>query len=177
MDTQNSALALRQYLWGLPFYGLYKIFAPSFFALDKPKIPVYISVSCIIVNIIFCVSLVPSYGYGVLALGTSLSMMLNCTLQGGFLSKHLGLGVRFFLPLRLFKVLFAALDCGAVAEYLSQSFYQVSENLLVRGVSFLGISAGAGAIYFCFSQFWVKHHCSKECSRRNKSLFLVNNPL
>ncbi len=147
-DSMNSALALKQYLWGLPFYGLYKIFAPSFFALDRPKIPVMISVFCITVNIIFCFLLVPEYGYAVLALGTSLSMLLNCALQGLFLSRHLNLGLGFFFPLRLLKILIAGLACGLMTEYLSQSFFHMDAKLLSKLVSFVAISLAGGVTYF-----------------------------
>ncbi|MCR9204867.1 MAG: murein biosynthesis integral membrane protein MurJ, partial [Halobacteriovoraceae bacterium] len=104
-DTLESALALKCYLVGLPFYGLYKIFAPTFFSLDRPKIPVFISITAIVVNIIFCTVMVPHYGFAVLALGTSLSMMLNCGLQAIFLKKYLDLPVGFYFPLRLLKFL------------------------------------------------------------------------
>ncbi|MCO4756233.1 MAG: murein biosynthesis integral membrane protein MurJ, partial [Bacteriovoracaceae bacterium] len=46
-DSTMTTMALRYYLYGLPFYGLYKIFAPTFFTLDRPKIPVFISVGSI----------------------------------------------------------------------------------------------------------------------------------
>ncbi len=148
-DTMNSALALRQYLWGLPFYGLYKIFAPSFFALDKPKVPVFISMGCIAVNLIFCTLLVPTYGYAVLALGTSLSMMLNCLMQGFFLSRHLNLDLLFFFPLRLFKVLVAGGACYGLVEYLGQKYYLFDAGLFSRGTIFFGICA-VGALLYAF---------------------------
>lgn len=147
-DSLNSAVALKQYLWGLPFYGLYKIFAPSFFALDRPKIPVMISVFCITVNIIFCMILVPEFGFGILALGTSLSMLLNCALQGFFLSRHLSLNLLFFLPVRLFKILFAAGACGLVTEYASQNYHQIDAGLLAKAASFFGIAALGAFTYF-----------------------------
>ena len=71
-DTSMTTIALNLYLLSLPFYGLYKIFGPVFYTLDEPQIPVFTSVFCILVNIIFCVSLTSSYGFKILALGLSL---------------------------------------------------------------------------------------------------------
>src|SRR5690606_15090627 len=69
--TLMTAKALRWYALGLPFYGIYKILVPTFYAIDRQKIPVYSSIASIIVNIIFCVALTPIYGFEVLALGTT----------------------------------------------------------------------------------------------------------
>lgn len=146
-DTINSALALKSYLVGLPFYGLYKIFAPTFFSLDRPKIPVMISVTAIVANIIFCLILVPKYGFSILALGTSLSMLLNCFLQAFFLKRILGLKIGFFFPSRLFKLLIAGGLCWILASKLGENYYQYDANLLQRAVIYFGICGVSSGVY------------------------------
>ena len=106
-DSWQTHLALRAYLLGLPFYGLYKLFTPLFFALDCPQLPVKISFVSIGLNLIFCLSFVSTYGFTVLALGTSLSMAFNCGLQILFLRKELSLGFSFFFNRRVLKCLLA----------------------------------------------------------------------
>ncbi len=135
-DTLQSAKALRQYMWGLPFYGLYKIFGPTFFSIDRPKIPVMISITAIGGNIIFCLMMVPKYGFSVLALGTSLSMMLNCLLQSIYLNKHLRLGAKFFINLRLMKFLIAAGLSWLSLSQLRPMLYDFSDPLLLRCIQF-----------------------------------------
>lgn len=110
-DTQNTALAMRGYLLGLPLYGLYKIFAPSFYTLDRPIIPVICSAVSIVLNIIFCWSLAPQYGFAILAVGTSLSMLVNTSLQAFFLNKLLGIGFSFFFPKRFWRILISGGAC------------------------------------------------------------------
>lgn len=138
-DTAMVTSALNYYLVGLPFYGLYKIFSPTFFTLDKPKVPVLISVLAIFCNIIFCVSLTPVYGFKILALGTSLSMLVITLLQSIFLNKYLDIGIRFFLYPRIFKIFIAAIGCYLAAENVSQLFYDREAIYLER------------ALYFCLS--------------------------
>ncbi len=106
--TVQTASALKWYALGLPFYGIYKIFVPTFYAIDRQKIPVYASIFSILVNIIFCVVLTPIYGFEVLAIGTSLSMLLNSTIQTIILHKDLNLAWNHFFNLRLLKVVIAS---------------------------------------------------------------------
>jgi len=147
-DTLNSAMALRQYLWGLPFYGLYKIFAPTFFSIDRPKVPVFISITSIIANIIFCLIMVPKYGFSILALGTSLSMLLNCTLQAIFLNKYLELGFAFFFNIRLFKFLIAGGFCFFVTDSLRGNLYLLGDGLIQRGLGYFACCAAGALCYF-----------------------------
>lgn len=146
-DTVQAALALKQYLWGLPFYGLYKIFGPTFFSIDRPKIPVLISVAAICANIIFCIMMVPHYGFSILALGTSLSMMLNCALQSIYLHKHLRLGANFFINLRLAKFLISAAAAWFVLDWIRPQLYSFSAPLLARCVQYATCCAGAVSVY------------------------------
>jgi len=144
-DTQMTAMALDFYLVGLPFYGLYKVFVPIFYTLNKPKTPVIISVISILLNIIFCILMVPHYGFKVLALGTSLSMLINSILQATFLKKDLDLSLSFFFNLRVLKIIFASVLAFICCYYLGQYFFIFSENFFLKVIKFclLGL-AGAG---------------------------------
>ncbi len=146
-DTAQAALALRQYLWGLPFYGLYKIFGPTFFSIDRPKIPVLISITAIGANIIFCILMVPHYGFSILALGTSFSMMLNCLLQSLYLHKHLRLGAKFFINLRLIKFFSGAVGAWFVLAWIRPMLYDFSAPLLVRCVQYASCCGAAVLVY------------------------------
>jgi len=135
-DTQQSAIALQAYVLGLPFYGLYKILAPTFFALDRPKLPVLISLFSIVFNIIFCLVLIPHLGFVTLALGTSISMLVNCCLQAYFISSLLGVSIRFFLPLNLFKYVLAALSCGWVSRMVASEWFDFHAAFLPKAFFF-----------------------------------------
>jgi putative peptidoglycan lipid II flippase len=141
-STLMTAEALRMYALGLPFYGLYKIWVPTFYALDRQKIPVIASLFSIAFNISFCMLLTPIFGFKILALGTTLSMLVNAVFQSWVLKKDLDLSVGFFFSLRIWKVIGATAGCFVVAttllkfdfftqSFMSKCFYLTSQILAV----------------------------------------------
>lgn len=137
-DTIMVAQTLRYYLYGLPFYGLYKVFSPTFYTLDKPKIPVYLSSVSIFLNIIFCSLLVKDYSFQVLALGTTLSMVFIILSQSYFLTKILDLDLKFFFPTRFFKISIAGILCFVATVFAKKYFISdISEGALKLLLSFI----------------------------------------
>lgn len=123
-STLMTGEALRMYALGLPFYGLYKIWVPTFYALDRQKIPVMASLLSIAFNIGFCLLLTPIFGFKILALGTTLSVVVNSGFQSWVLKKDLSLSWNFFFSARIFKVIGATLVSGLVVETLMKvEFY------------------------------------------------------
>jgi putative peptidoglycan lipid II flippase len=145
-DTYQTSLALMAYAVGVPFYGLFKMLVPTFFALDKPKLPVFISVTSIAFNLVFCIIFVGQYGFVVLALGTSLSMLLNCSLQVFFLKRELNLPLALFFQPRLFKFIAAGLVCFATAWWLAAQYFDPALSLVSR----IGIYSLAVGLAFTF---------------------------
>ena len=139
----KTSLALKCYMVGLPFYGVYKIFAPTFYAIDKPKYPINISIFSIILNIVFCVSLTPKYGFMILALGTSLSMMINSCLQSFFMNKFLHLKANFFFNQRFFKLVFSSTVSFLIVNrmrtffFAQEGFWHMLLDLFIIGVVYL----------------------------------------
>ncbi len=146
-DTLMTTEALYFYLVGLPFYGLYKIFAPTFFTLDRPKVPVFISVFSIALNVIFCLILTPQYGFSILALGTSLSMAINCIIQMIFLRKYLDLKRGFFLDIRILKVVLAGGCCFIITHFLAQKYFIYEQHFALKALTF-SLIGGAGVFIY-----------------------------
>jgi len=146
-DTLMSAMALKYYLLGLPFYGLYKIFAPTFFSIDKPKIPIILSVITVTLNIIFCLIFTPKFGFKILALGTSLSMFINTIGQSLFLKKYLELPLNFFINLRFFKVLSAGALTLYITQYISGRFFQFEAAFMTKLVTFCAAGFAGALVY------------------------------
>jgi putative peptidoglycan lipid II flippase len=117
-STINTAEALRMYALGLPFYGVYKIFVPTFYALDRQKIPVIASIISIGFNISFCLFFTPLFGFSMLALGTTLSVLLNSLILGWVLRKELELPLNFYFNARTLKVVIAGILASAATEIL-----------------------------------------------------------
>lgn len=144
-DTEMTAMALKFYAIGLPFYGIYKIFVPTFYTLDQQKIPVYCSIGSIIINIVFCLLLVPVYGFKILAMGTTLSMFLNSSFQSFILHRELNLGREFFCNRKFIKILFSGLVSYLVLIYVANRYPVAALDLKMK-VLLLGLES-VGVIF------------------------------
>lgn len=122
-DTVMTSMALQMYALGLPFYGLYKIWVPVFYALERQKIPVIGSIISIVVNIVFCLTMIDSWGFKILALGTSLSVLVNSLFLAIIIKKELKLSWNFFFNLKLLKILSVSVICFIIAWFLAQIDY------------------------------------------------------
>ena len=129
-DTIMTFQALRLYALGLIFYGAYKVFSPTFFALERPRLPVTISIISIAFNILFCITLTPRYGFLTLAAGTGLSMMINSTLQAFFLKRLLGLKTAFFFNIKVLKIVLASAASGIVLKIIQPYLFPWSQGLI-----------------------------------------------
>ena len=148
ISTVNTAEALRMYALGLPFYGLYKILVPTFYALDRQKIPVISSIFSIGFNISFCLFFTPLFGFKILALGTTLSVLVNSLILAWVLRKDLALSFGFYFNARMGKVLMASAFSVLVVEtllkvefftqpFMTKCFYLAGQ---ISAIGFLYIS-------------------------------------
>ena len=148
-STLMTGEALRMYALGLPFYGLYKIWVPTFYALDRQKIPVMGSLLSIAFNISFCLLLTPTFGFKILALGTTLSVLVNAAFLSIILKKDLDLSWGFFFSARILKVVGATAGAAIVVEtllkfdFFSEPFFN---KCFYLGVQILAI----GTLYATF---------------------------
>jgi putative peptidoglycan lipid II flippase len=76
-DTSATAVALASYALGLAAYSLVKVLVPVTYAMGRARVAVQSSILSVIVNLILNLLLVGPLGHGGLALGTSLTAMLN----------------------------------------------------------------------------------------------------
>ena len=78
-STAQTAIALQAYTIGLAGYACIKVLAPSFYAIDLPRIPVRISITGIAINIILNSIFIFIFDFGVvgLALSTSAVALIN----------------------------------------------------------------------------------------------------
>lgn len=113
-DTAATGAAVLMYALGLYAYSAVKVVAPAFYALDRPRVPLYGSLAAVAVNLALNITLFPVLSYRGLALGTAAAAAVNFTVlvfvfrrTAGFrlgqLAGHLG------------RVFLAAVPCGAAA--------------------------------------------------------------
>ena len=173
-STLMTAKALRWYALGLPFYGIYKILVPTFYAIDKQKVPVYTSLLSIAVNIAFCLSLTPIYGFEVLALGTTLSMLVNSLAQIIILKRSLAFTWGNFIGARILKMIFATLVVAFLVERLTQvfpmNFDSLFYNLLWFALASLCTYTAYGLLLFVLGERSAVLSLIKKIRRRAKRI-------
>ena len=76
-----TARALQLYAIGLVGYSIVRIISPTFYALQRSRIPVMVSAASVVVNVGLNLSLVRVMGYRGLALGTSITALINASVQ------------------------------------------------------------------------------------------------
>lgn len=80
-DTMATAAALQFYALGLVGYSVVRIVSPAFYSLHKSRIPVMVSMASVVVNVALNWWLVGRLGFRGLALGTSITALVNASVQ------------------------------------------------------------------------------------------------
>jgi putative peptidoglycan lipid II flippase len=88
-DTVATAAALQLYAIGLIGYSVVRIISPTFYALQRSRIPVMVSAGSVLVNVTLNLALVQTLGYRGLALGTSITAIVNATVQVWLLRREI----------------------------------------------------------------------------------------
>ena len=81
----NSSDALYYFAFGLPAFSLIKVFSSFFFANHNTKIPFYISLFSVILNIIISIYYFNKIGFIIIPIATSISSWFNAILLFIFL--------------------------------------------------------------------------------------------
>jgi putative peptidoglycan lipid II flippase len=152
-DTVATARALQLYAIGLVGYSIVRIISPTFYALQRSRIPVMVSAASVLVNVGLNVMLVREIGYRGLALGTSITALVNASVQLYLLRRELsGLEGRRIAASTL-RVVAAATMMGVVTwsthigllhAVPGGSFVLAASRLFVTiGVSLLALAIAA----------------------------------
>ncbi len=113
-DARHTALALCGYALGLFAYSGVKVTAPAFYALSLPRLPLFGSLSAVVVNLGFNLLFFDRLGYLSLAIGTSLGAWVNfAILSIAFARRTRGQPGTRGVARELFKAALAAAVMGA----------------------------------------------------------------
>lgn len=154
-DTLATAAALQFYAIGLVGYSVVRIVSPAFYALGRARTPVMISMSSVAINVALNLALVEIMGYRGLALGTSITAILNAGMQVWFLRRELkgidgGVIAASFARVSVASLAMAAAAWGSyqwLAEWLpGGSLVEQIVRLSLAIAVALGVLAGAAAV-------------------------------
>jgi putative peptidoglycan lipid II flippase len=134
-DTVATAAALQFYALGLVGYSVVRIISPTFYALQRSRVPVMVSAGSVLVNVALNLALVEVMGYRGLALGTSITAIVNAAVQLVLLRREIN-GLE---GARIAASLARVLAASAVMSAVTWSSYAVMERLLAGDALWLQI--------------------------------------
>jgi putative peptidoglycan lipid II flippase len=148
----NSSNALFYFSLGLPAFSLIKVFSSFFFARHNTKIPFYISLVSVFLNIAISVFYFKSIGFIIIPIATSISSWFNAFVLFIFLKKKDSFYFNKLFINRFIRIIVASIIMGLFFNFTIDFF---SSNLTYdqnfKSVYLLGIVILTFILYFLFS--------------------------
>jgi putative peptidoglycan lipid II flippase len=120
--VKNSSKALFYFGLGLPAFALIKVFSSFFFARHNTKIPFYISLISVLLNILISIFYFRIIGFIIIPIATTISSWFNCILLFIFLKKGKLFSFNSIFFIRFIKILIASIMMGFFLNYLTVIF-------------------------------------------------------
>jgi len=117
-SVKNSAKALFYFGVGLPAFSLIKIFSTFFFARHNTKIPFYISLISVLLNILISVIFFKEIGFIIIPIATTVSSWFHAILLFILLKKKNLFSFNLIFIDRVLKILFASIMMGIFFNFL-----------------------------------------------------------
>ena len=135
LSVKNSAKALFYFAIGLPAFSLIKVFSAFFFARHNTKIPFYISLISILLNILISISFFREIGFIIIPIATTISSWFNAILLFIFLKTKNLFSFNLLFINRFIKILISSILMGIFFNYVIHFF----NNKLIYLESLKGI--------------------------------------
>ncbi len=116
--VENSAKALLYFSLGLPAFSLIKVFSSFFFARHNTKVPFYISLISVLLNIFISVIYFKTVGFIIIPIATTISSWFNSILLFIFLKKQNLFYFNLLFINRFVKIVIASVIMGLFFNYL-----------------------------------------------------------
>ena len=150
-SVDNSSLALFYFALGLPAFALIKVFSSFLFANHNTKIPFYISLISVLLNIFISIYYFNKIGFIIIPIATSISSWFNAIVLFIYLkNKNLFYFKNNFI-LNLFKIIFASILMGLFFNFLLNFF----ENQLSFYHSFKSIYLILSVLFALFLYIFI----------------------
>ena len=167
VDTDATVPIVQAYMLGVLPYSLVKVYAPAFFAVDRPRVPMVASIASVAANLIFNGLTYRWLGAPGLALGTTLAALVNLAILRVWFGRVFGRPARPGWPRDVALVLVANAVLAVVAIAVWQGAMRGIAGLpihwprgifrAVHGVVLLGtIAAGFAAYVGCLRLLRVR---------------------
>jgi putative peptidoglycan lipid II flippase len=118
LSVKNSAKALFYFAIGLPAFSLIKVFSTFFFARHNTRIPFYISLTSVLLNVFISIFFFKEVGFLIIPIATTISSWFNAFLLFIFLKKKNIFGFNLVFIDRFIKILIASILMGIFFNYV-----------------------------------------------------------
>ena len=129
LSVKNSAKALFYFAIGLPAFSLIKVFSAFFFARHNTKIPFYISLTSVLLNIFISIIFFKEVGFIIIPIATTISSWFNAILLFIFLKTKNLFSFNLVFINRFIKILISSILMGIFFNYVIHFF---NEKLSIK---------------------------------------------
>ena len=155
-SVKNSAKALFYFAVGLPAFSLIKVFSTFFFARHNTKIPFYISLVSVLLNIFISVIFFKEIGFIIIPIATTISSWFNAILLFIFLRIKNLFSFNVVFMNRFIKIIISSILMGIFFNYMIYFFnekfiYQES----FKGIYLVG-TAISGLMFYLLIAVLIK---------------------
>ncbi len=122
LSSINSAKALFYFAIGLPAFSLIKVFSAFFFARHNTKVPFYISLTSVLLNVLISIVFFKEVGFIIIPIATTISSWFNAILLFIFLKMNNLFRFNLIFINRFIKILLASALMGIFFNYVVNFF-------------------------------------------------------
>ena len=122
LSVINSAKALFYFAIGLPAFSLIKVFSAFFFARHNTKVPFYISLTSVLLNVFISIIFFKEVGFIIIPIATTISSWFNAILLFIFLKIKNLFSFNLVFINRFIKILLASVLMGIFFNYVIHFF-------------------------------------------------------
>ncbi|MDC1483215.1 murein biosynthesis integral membrane protein MurJ [Pelagibacteraceae bacterium] len=122
LSVINSAKALFYFAIGLPAFSLIKVFSAFFFARHNTKVPFYISLTSVLLNVFISVVFFKEIGFIIIPIATTISSWFNAILLFIFLKVKDFFSFNLAFINKFIKILLASVLMGIFFKYVIYFF-------------------------------------------------------
>ena len=152
----NSGKALYYFALGLPAFSLIKVFSSFFFANQDTKIPFYISLFSVLINIVISISYFNEIGFIIIPIATTISSWFNAILLFAFLKNRDLFSFNKIFLVRFVKIIVASLLMAIFFNFLITYFkYELAFNQNIKSF-YLILSVILSLLFYLFVSYWIK---------------------
>jgi len=156
LSVKKSAKALFYFAIGLPAFSLIKIFSAFFFARHNTKVPFYISLTSVLLNIFISIVFFKEVGFIIIPIATTISSWFNAILLFIFLKTNNLFSFNLVFINRFIKIIISSILMGIFFNYIIHFFsdkFIYQENL--KGIYLVG-SVIVGLVFYLLIAILIK---------------------